>query len=84
MKSHHPLIRRLLQQYHDGLTTAMLAERLDVPRETMHRSIRAMPDVYIDRWTAPKLQAPSEIVWCVVVVPEDCPKPSKTKKVKKS
>lgn len=74
----HPHIRRLLHQYHDGLTSTQIAERLDRNRDTVYRALRDMPDTYIDRWTAAKLRQPSEAVWCAVVPPEDCPKPTKT------
>jgi len=33
-----------------------------------------MPDSYIDRWSGPH-RGQWAAVWCVVEVPEDCPKP---------
>jgi len=78
----HPYIRRLLHQYHDGLTSMQIAERLDRKRDTVYRALRDMPDTYIDRWTIAKIRQPSEAVWCAVVPPEDCPKPTKKLKVK--
>lgn len=80
--SNHPHIRRLLHQYHDGLTSTQIAERLGRSPATIYQALRDMPDTYIDRWTAAKLRHPSEAVWCAVVPPEDCPKPTKNLKVK--
>ena len=74
--ANHPKIRQLLHQYHDGLTVLELAERLDRKAETIYHALRAMPDSYIDRWTEAQQQAPAEAVWCVVVPPENCPKPN--------
>jgi hypothetical protein len=37
-------------------------------------SLRAMPDVYVDRWRAGK-RGQFEKVWMAVHVPEDCPHP---------
>jgi hypothetical protein len=82
ISTNHPCIRRLLHQYHDGLTSIQIAERLDRKRDTVYRALRDMPDTYIDRWTIAKIRQPSEAVWCAVVPPEDCPKPTKKLKVK--
>jgi hypothetical protein len=74
-KSNHHAIRMLLQQYHDGLTTSEIAERLEKRHDTIYAALQNMPDTYIDRWTKAKQGQPSEAVWCAVVAPEDCPKP---------
>ena len=37
-------------------------------------SLRAMPDVYVDRWRSGK-RGQFEKVWVAVHVPEDCPHP---------
>ena len=45
-------------------------------RHTVIKSIKTMPDAYIDRWqvgTRGRLYA----VWSVVVPPKDCPKPTR-------
>jgi hypothetical protein len=43
-------------------------------KANIKKIIRAMPDAYIDRWEAvPRKQYAA--VWCVVVPPEDCPRP---------
>ena len=64
----------LLQQYHDGLTVADIAERLEKEPSPMRRALTEMPDAYIDRWIAYRKQWVA--IWCVIVAPEDCPKPS--------
>jgi hypothetical protein len=51
--------------------------------DTLHRTdvnvrrvLRDMPDTYIDRWEL-RPRKPPAAVWCVVVPPENCPKPKK-------
>ena len=78
--SKHPLIRRLLHQYHDGLTSIEISERLELKPDTVRNALKEMPDTYIDRWQ-PIANEPPHAVWCAVIPPEDCPKPKK--KVKK-
>jgi hypothetical protein len=73
-KSNHQGIRMLLQQYHDGLTNSEIAERLDKDASHIKRALLEMPDAYIDRWTAHRKQWTA--VWCVIVAPENCPKPT--------
>jgi len=79
-KSNHHAIRMLLQQYHDGLTAADAAERLEKDPSHIRRALAEMPDAYIDRWIAHRKQWTA--VWCVVVAPEDCPKPSEKPNVR--
>jgi hypothetical protein len=75
MKSSHPNIRRLLHQYHDGLTSTEIAERLELKPDTVRNALKDMPDTYIDRWKR-VYHEPPHAVWCAVVPPEDCPKPT--------
>ena len=70
----------LFQQYHDGLTVADIAERLEKEPPPMRRALVEMPDAYIDRWTAHRKQWVA--VWCVIVAPENCPKPTKKSNVR--
>lgn len=43
-------------------------------KANVKKNVCAMPDAYIDRWEAvPRRQYAA--VWCVVVPPEDCPRP---------
>ena len=73
MNTHHQKIRDLLLGS-DGLTTKQLQYRLEVDQRTLCKSLKSMPDAYIDRWTGPH-RGQWAAVWCVVEVPEDCPKP---------
>lgn len=76
-KSNHQAIRVLLQQFNDGLTIAEIAERTEIDRSSINRVLTQMADAYIDRWTENRKQWAA--VWCVIVPPENCPKPERTK-----
>ena len=76
MKPSHPKIRQLLHQYQDGLTAKEISERLEKRHDTIYAALQNMPDTYIDRWLEAQQQLPPQAVWCAVVPPEDCPKPS--------
>ena len=73
MNNHHQKIRDLLKGS-EGLTTRQLQYRLEVDQRTLCKSLKSMPDSYIDRWSGPH-RGQWAAVWCVVEVPEDCPKP---------
>ena len=73
MNTHHQKIRDLLKNS-EGLTTRQLQYRLGVDQRTLCKSLKSMPDSYIDRWSGPH-RGQWAAVWCVVEVPEDCPKP---------
>jgi hypothetical protein len=73
MNTHHQKIRDQLKGS-DGLTTKQLQYRLEVDQRTLCKALKSMPDAYIDRWTGPH-RGQWAAVWCVVEVPEDCPKP---------
>lgn len=67
-------IRALLRAHSDGLTLEQIVWAVKRDKANVKKIIRAMPDAYIDRWeTAPRKQFAA--VWCVVVPPEDCPRP---------
>lgn len=72
-KSNHHAVRMLLQKYSDGLTVSDIAERVEKSTTSSRRALLGMPDAYIDRWTSRRKQWAA--VWCVVVPPDDCPKP---------
>lgn len=77
-KSNHHAIRMLLQQYHDGLTINEIVERTAIHRGSVNRVLTQMVDAYIDRWISRRKQWAA--VWCVVVTPENCPKPTQKPK----
>lgn len=67
-------IRELLRQHPDGLTPLKLAGMTGLHVSNIRTALRAMPDVYVDRWIKGK-RGQYEKVWCAVHVPENCPHP---------
>lgn len=78
MKSHHQDIRKLLREYPDGLTTYQITDRLKIScPDTVQNCLKNMPDAYIDRWIKTHgCRGQYSAIWCVVEVPENCPKPN--------
>lgn len=72
-KSNHHAVRMALHKYPDGLTISEIAERTEIHRGSINRVLTQMADAYIDRWTSHRKQWAA--VWCVIVPPENCPKP---------
>jgi hypothetical protein len=67
-------IRALLRANSDGMTIEQIVWAVKRDKANVKKNVRAMPDAYIDRWEAvPRKQYAA--VWCVVVPPEDCPRP---------
>ena len=67
-------VRVALRGIPDGMTLEELADLLNRPRTNVRKVLKAMPDVYIDRWeAAPRGQY--KAVWCAVIPPTDCPRP---------
>ena len=67
-------VRAALRGIPDGMTLEELSELLNREKDNIRRVLKDMPDTYIDRWeVAPRCQY--RAVWCVVVPPEDCPRP---------
>ncbi len=67
-------IRTLLRSRPSGLTPIEIAELLEMHPANVRTSLRAMPDVYVDRWRLGK-RGQYEKVWVAVPVPDDCPHP---------
>ena len=67
-------IRSTLRQHPDGLTPLKLAEITGMHVSNVRTALRAMPDVYVDRWI-PGKRGQYEKVWVAVPVPDDCPHP---------
>jgi len=74
MRSHHDKIRQCLQDYPDGRTVAEIAECTRIPTDTLRRALDTCFGVYVDRWQGP-YRGQWAAVWCVVAVPENCPRP---------
>lgn len=74
-KSNHAQIRELLRVHHDGLTVLELSNMTSKRTDATLASLKCMPDAYIDRWKPARGKDAG--VWCVVVPPENCPKPER-------
>lgn len=73
-KSNHELIRAALRTRDDGATLSEMERALGIAQPSLRRALDAMPDAYIDRWY-PVGKGQFAAVWCVVPVPEHCPRP---------
>jgi hypothetical protein len=75
-KSKHDLVRKVLRDSADGLTVKQIMDLSQVHTDSLSRILQTMPDAYIDRWTGPD-RGQYSAVWCVVVPPENCPRPTR-------
>ena len=76
IKPHTPSIRALLRENPDGLTAIQITKALGISKgATTRRCLESMPDTYIDRWVNP-VRGQWQAVWCIVVPPANCPRPS--------
>ena len=75
-KSKHDLVRKVLRDSEDGLTAKQITVQVQVDNDSLSRILEAMPDAYIDRWSEPA-RGQYSAVWCVVVPPENCPRPTR-------
>lgn len=77
-RSNHAIIRALLKKHPDGLMVSEIAKELNLQHRATTVALKSMLDTYIDRWV--KLRGcPLAAVWCVIEVPEDCPRPEENK-----
>jgi hypothetical protein len=76
MKSKHDIVRKVLRESADGLTVKQITEAVGVDKDPLSRILATMPDAYIDRWSGPT-RGQYSAVWCVVVPPENCPRPTR-------
>jgi hypothetical protein len=79
-KSNQTPLRVMLREYPDGLTVAQIAHATGLDVDGINRSLKCMPDAYIDRWQNSERGRYISAVWCVVVPPENCPKPTRKPK----
>jgi hypothetical protein len=75
-KSKHDIVRKVLRDSEDGLTAKQITEAVGVDKDPLSRILQTMPDAYIDRWVGPN-RGQYSAVWCVVVPPENCPRPTR-------
>ena len=78
-RANPPIVRAMLKKSEDGLSPKELSEITGISRDHLYKVLDAMPDAYIDRWTFPHGSGHPTAIWCVVDVPENCPKPKKTR-----
>ena len=83
MYSYNKQVRAVLRQHPDGLTSTQLHSLIEAPEGRMRAVLQSMPDAYIDRWQTRGTQKYLSAVWCVVDVPENCPRPDRSKNGKK-
>jgi len=77
MYSYNKQIRQALRDNPDGLTVAQIVVLVPAPENTVNRQLRMMPDTYIDRWQSRGVKNYVSAVWCVIVPPENCPRPNR-------
>jgi len=77
MYSYNEDVRRVLRDNPDGLTVEQIVALIAAPNNTINRLLKNMPDAYIDRWQRRGVKNYMSAVWCVVVPPENCPRPNR-------
>lgn len=75
------IVRQLLRLHPDGLTRKQISDLTGIRLDVLTKTLKSMPDVYVDRWSPPAGWTVGNLVpvFCAVTVPEDCPKPEKRK-----
>jgi len=79
-----PILREILLGYTDGLTINDLIRKTGIDDRQIRRTLEAMDDVYIDRWYLAEYQKPAQAVYCIVNIPDDCPRPQKAHNEKRT
>jgi predicted transcriptional regulator len=76
--STHEKIRQTLREFKDGLSVKEISDETGMPKSNLRKALKRMPDTYIDRWYEATGVGKGKYgsVWCIVVPPEDCPRPS--------
>jgi len=77
-------VRRMLRENADGLSISEILARSGLKSNNVYRILRRMPDAYIDRWVRNNTNHQTSAIWCVVIPPEDCPRPGPVKKTSKT
>lgn len=71
-------IRHYLRQQEDGARIQQIAKAVNRRDDAVRSALQGMPDAYIDRWERSPGAGGFGPIWCVVDVPEHCPKPERT------
>ena len=74
-------LRALLRASPDGLDVGTIANTLEREPSNIRKLLAGMPDAYIDRWVRQRGNPPTAI-WCVIVPPDNCPRPYNQRRVK--
>jgi hypothetical protein len=74
-------LRALLRDNPDGMDVGTIANNLEREPSNIRKLLAKMPDAYIDRWVRLRGNPPISI-WCVVVPPDNCPKPENQRRRK--
>ena len=74
-------LRTLLRASPDGLDVGTIANTLEREPSNIRKLLAGMPDAYIDRWVRQRGNPPNAI-WCVIVPPDNCPRPDNKRRVK--
>ena len=74
-----PVIRELLREFPDGLSVKEICEKTGISQRSVRPTLKKMADCYIDRWIPAQRKAAPTAIWCIVEVPQNCPRPRKQK-----
>jgi hypothetical protein len=72
-----PILREALRGCFDGMTVRELVEQTGIEDRQVRRVLHNMETVYIDRWKPGGYQTRTQAIYCIVEIPENCPRPSK-------
>jgi hypothetical protein len=72
------MLKKTLLENLDGLTVHDLVFATNVEERYVRRALGKIDNVYIDRWHSAGHRKPAEAIYCIVKIPEDCPRPSRT------
>jgi transcription initiation factor IIE alpha subunit len=72
-------IREVLKNHPDGLSSKEIAQLTGLVSNDVRTVLRAMPDVYVDRWAPTGNTKHLHKVWMVAQIPENCPHPKERK-----
>ncbi len=84
MYSYNKAVRKVLRAHPDGLSCSEINKFVGAPEGRILSVVKSMPDAYIDRWQTRGTKKYLSAVWCVVEVPENCPKPATRKQIEQT
>ena len=73
-RSRQDSIRDLLRIHSDGLSQKQISKILGIPLSKVCLVVKAMPDVYVDRWQQ-LIGGQFQKIFVAQQIPEDCPHP---------